>query len=266
MISVGPFPMMALIVVLAGAVAMLVARMAASNAEGERKLVAALILDALLTGLVAARLGYVAQFFSVYRADPLSIIRLGDGGFSLLAGVLAMLGYVLWRTRSIAGLRRPLLLGLGSGMLFWVVASQAVSLLQRSTLPLPQTVLLGAQGQRVALSQFAGRPLVVNLWASWCGPCRREMPVLVAAQKQHADIAFVFANQGESADEIAAYLPSARLLPEHVLRDPPSDLMRETGARALPTTLFYDAEGRLRDVHMGELNTPMLEAKLQRLR
>lgn len=266
MISVGPFPLMALVVLLAGAVAMLVAWVAAKNVEGGRKPAAALTLDALLIGLLTARLGYVAQFFSVYRADPLSVIRLGDGGFSLLAGVLAMLGYALWRTRSTRSLRRPLVLGLSAGLLFWTAGSHTLALLQRSALPLPQTVLVDAQGQPVTLSQFAGRAVVINLWASWCGPCRREMPALVAAQNQHADIAFVFVNQGEDADEIAAYLHSARLLPEHVLRDPHSDVMRETGARALPTTLFYGADGQLRDVHMGELNTPMLEAQLQRLR
>ena len=266
MISVGPFPLMALIVLLAAAVAVLVARALLKNIEGAQKTVASVMLDALLLGVLAARLGYVLQFFSVYRADPLSIIRLGDGGFSLLAGVLAMLGYGVWRTRKTPGLRRPLLWGLGAGLLFWFAASQSLALLQRSTLPLPQTVLLDSQGQPAPLAQFSGRPLVLNLWATWCGPCRREMPVLVAAQQTHADIAFVFANQGEDAAEIAAYLQAEGLHPQHMLRDPHSDVMRETGARALPTTLFYDAEGRLRDVQMGELNMPMLEAKLQRLR
>ncbi|WP_305805534.1 TlpA disulfide reductase family protein [Stenotrophomonas sp. YIM B06876] len=266
MISAGPFPLMALVVVLAAGVALFVARRLARRTEGGGKAAAAITLDALLLGLLGARVGYALLHVPLYRADPVSLVRLGDGGFSVFTGVVAMAAYVLWRTRTITPLRRPVLSALLCGLLCWFAGSQALLLLQRSRVPLPDAVLVDMHGTPVVLAQFNGRPLVVNLWATWCGPCRREMPVLVGAQKSHPEITFVFANQGEAAAEIEAYMRAEGLQPGHVLLDTHSDFMRQTGARALPTTLFYDAAGRLRDVHMGELNPAVLEARLQRLR
>ncbi|MGV8960697.1 MAG: TlpA family protein disulfide reductase [Stenotrophomonas sp.] len=266
MISAGPFPLMAVVVLLAAGVAFFVARWWVRGTEGTGKLVGAMVIDALLLGLLGARLGYVLLHFPVYGAEPLAVIRLGDGGFSVPAGIAVMAAYVLWRTRAIRPLRQPLMIGLLCGLLAWFAGSQALALLQRSNVPLPDAVLVDMHGKPAALAQFKGRPLVVNLWATWCGPCRREMPVLVGAQQSHPQVAFVFANQGEAAVDIEAYIRAEGLRAEHVLLDAHSDFMRQTGARALPTTLFYDAAGRLRDVHMGELNAPMLEAKLQRLR
>src|SRR5690606_40886240 len=57
------------------------------------------------------------------------------------------------------------------------------------------------EGGEVRLPTFIGQPTVVNLWATWCPPCRREMPVLRDAQQRYPDIAFIFANQGESAEQ-----------------------------------------------------------------
>jgi thiol-disulfide isomerase/thioredoxin len=110
-----------------------------------------------------------------------------------------------------------------------------------------------------------GRPVVVNLWATWCGPCRQEMPTLAAAQQQHPSVGFLFVNQGETAATVRAYLAANGLLLQDVLLDARSALGPAVGSGGLPTTLFYDARGRLIDAHFGVLNAPALEARLQRL-
>jgi hypothetical protein len=61
-------------------------------------------------------------------------------------------------------------------------------------------------------------------------------------------------NQGESTQAINAFLKSEGLELEHVLLDPSSAMMREVGSRGLPTTLFFDAEGKMLDAHMGEIH------------
>ncbi|MNT82502.1 hypothetical protein D3C72_2222390 [compost metagenome] len=75
----------------------------------------------------------------------------------------------------------------------------------------------------------------------------------------------MFANQGETREEVAAYLASEQMLLDNVLLDDASAVMQQTGARALPTTLFFGADGRLRNVHMGELSRATLETRLREL-
>src|SRR3546814_16366109 len=79
------------------------------------------------------------------------------------------------------------------------------------------------------------------------------MPVLEQAQGRYPGVAFVLVNQGEDRGTIHRYLDRAGLDLDHVLLDPHSQAMLETNTRGLPTTLFFNAEGRLVDTHMGEL-------------
>ena len=141
----------------------------------------------------------------------------------------------------------------------------AMALSAATQQPLPALVLAGLQGQPVALQQFAGKPVVLNLWATWCPPCRREMPVLAAAQQRHPDVHFVFANQGESAQKVQAFLAGDRLALDNVLLDAHGEVARHFGHRALPTTLFFDARGMLADVRIGEVSHATLTERLARL-
>jgi thiol-disulfide isomerase/thioredoxin len=141
----------------------------------------------------------------------------------------------------------------------------AVSQLNNTMLPkVALTTLAGDPIDLLALS--AGRPIVVNLWASWCSPCRREMPVLAAAQKQEKEFLFVFANQGEDGMTAQNYVTGAGLNMVNVLLDPSTNFGHEAGSTALPTTLFYDTQGRLVNSALGELSEASLTSKLDQLR
>ncbi len=256
--------MMALIALLAFFLAWLFARSLVPATDGLRSRAGAVVLDAFLLGLLGARLVHVFLHAGDYLAQPLSIIRLGDGGWSIWAGVVIAAAYALWKTR-VGVPRKPVLLGLAAGAALWAVGGMALFAVQRASIPLPEAVLQDLQGRPVALASYAGRPVVINLWATWCGPCQREMPVMAAAQREHPQVTFVFANQGELADEVEAFLQAGRFDLHNVLLDADSTVMQQTGARALPTTLFFGADGRLRDVHMGELSRATLEARLRAL-
>ncbi|AUH53549.1 thiol:disulfide interchange protein [Chromobacterium sp. ATCC 53434] len=221
--------------------------------------------DMLLWGALAARLGFIAIWFEAYRAQPWSMLDLRDGGFSLWTGALGALALALWRGWRQAALRLPLTAALLAGALAW--ASAQAWLAREEAPPLSGQTLRSLSGAPATLPALAqGHPAVVNLWASWCPPCRREMPLLQAAQQNEPGIRFVFANQGEDKAAVSRYLQAEGLRLEHVLLDPGGALGAEYGSVALPTTLFFNAQGRLAATHLGELSAATLASKLAALR
>lgn len=219
----------------------------------------------LIGGLLAARLTFIARYAEQYAATPISILDIRDGGFLALPGILAalLIGALLaWRK---APLRRPLGVAAIVGACVWGGGNAVVSALDRSQ-QLPQLTVMDLRGQSVDLRALDGRPLVVNLWASWCPPCRREMPVLEAAQKNRPEVRFLLVNQGESAEAVQRFLREQGLSEAAVLLDSGNRLGQATGSFGMPTTLFYDAGGRLRHSQMGELSAASLEYGLGQLK
>ncbi|MBE0614344.1 MAG: TlpA family protein disulfide reductase [Burkholderiales bacterium] len=143
--------------------------------------------------------------------------------------------------------------------------SFALWTLDNTMLPKSQLTTLAGKSTDLA-TVAAGKPMVVNLWATWCPPCRLELPYLAAAQRQEPEINFVFADQGEDAVTVARYLDAAHLELANVLLDINLRLGREIGVTVLPVTLFYDAGGRMVDTHLGALSPSLLAEKLNKLR
>lgn len=265
MISIGPFSVQIVAVFAAVLLAWVVARMVAKRMpDSPYKAAGGTLMDAVFVGFVAARLGYIAQWWEDYSKSPMSMIFIGDQGFSWWIGVLAALAFIWWRTRPMRALRRPVLVGVTAGLLAWFAAGGVLDLLQRSAPPLPALELATLDEKPVVLSSYIGRPVVLNLWASWCPPCRREMPVFEQAQAQYPDIAFVMVNQGESAQQARNFLEAEGLQLKDVLLDPASKTMQAVASRGLPTTLFFDQHGRLVDTHMGELSMASLKNTMAR--
>ncbi|MCM2460102.1 TlpA family protein disulfide reductase [Pseudomonas sp. CG7] len=215
-----------------------------------------------LLGLLAARTGFVVAYWSHYRDDLWQIIDLRDGGFLAWPGILVLLAAALLWARRRPALRRPLGFGVGSGLLFWLVATMSLTIYDQGT-RLPELELRNADGQTVKLTDYQGGPLVVNLWATWCPPCRREMPVLEAAQQERPDLTFLFVNQAEGMHSVSTYLATQGLSLHNVLFDGSGRLAQAVGSMALPTTLFYGADGRLLGSHLGELSEASLARALE---
>ncbi|MFZ3124666.1 MAG: TlpA disulfide reductase family protein [Acidovorax sp.] len=265
MISIGPFSVQVVAVFAAVLLSWAMARRVARRLpDAPYKAAGGMLLDAVFWGFVAARLGFIALWWEEYAKSPMSMISIGDQGFSWWIGVLAALGVIWWRSRASRALRRPVLVGITAGLLTWFAAGGVLDLLQRSAPPLPALALATLDEQPVVLNSYTGRPVVLNLWASWCPPCRREMPVFEQAQAQYPDIAFVMVNQGESAQQARAFLESQGLQLKDVLLDPASQTMQAVASRGLPTTLFFDEHGRLVDTHLGELSMASLKNTVSR--
>jgi thiol-disulfide isomerase/thioredoxin len=215
-------------------------------------------------GLVVARLAFVIAYWSQYRSSLLSVFDIRDGGFWVWPGVIAVLTGAVLRAWKQPALRIPMGLGVASGLLFWWLANLGLSA-QHQDAHLPGLTLRNAAGEPVLLSDYRGRPLVINLWATWCPPCRREMPVLQAAQQANSDVTFLFVNQAESPREVATFFTSQGLHLDNVLFDGHGELAQQVGSAALPTTLFYRPDGRLLGSHLGELSNASLKRSLDSL-
>lgn len=223
------------------------------------------IWKTILGSLAVARITFVLQNAQEYAADPLSIADLGDGGFSDTAGILTALVLGMHLTSKSGTPRRPVLAAILVGATAWTGGAIATLDFGPPSMPVPIVELRRLDGTPVQLRTLTDKPMVVNLWATWCPPCRREMPALQEAQRRHPEISFVFINQGEDVATIQAFMAQQKLTLENVFTDRARETGRRTGSFAMPTTLFYGKDGRLFLRHMGELDRDGIGRRLEML-
>ena len=110
----------------------------------------------------------------------------------------------------------------------------------------------GPRAFRARLAELRGRPVVVNKWASWCGPCRAELPYFRRqALERGRRVAFLGANTNDTTDAARRFLAEVPV-PFPSYEDQNGDIARSfNGAIAFPTTAFYDRRGRLATVKQG---------------
>lgn len=221
----------------------------------------------VLLAAIVGRIVFVAQFWTHYHADWLAMLNVRDGGFNwqaaLAVGAIALLVWIVKKPV----VRRILLSGVAAGVLVWFAGFSVFKLLKSDPIiQMPVVELRTLDQEPVGLTQFKGKPIVLNLWASWCPPCRREMPVLQHAQKTYPDIHFVFANQAESAELVKDYLDAEGLELDHVLLDMQTQVAQLVQSRGLPTTLFIDAQGNIQTYRIGELSNASLSSYLEGLK
>ncbi|TDT41454.1 thiol-disulfide isomerase/thioredoxin [Halospina denitrificans] len=261
-IAVGPLSLSVahVLIIAAFVVALLVGAVAGRRDQVK---VGGPLADILLWSLLCARIGFVALYFEHYWDDPLGIIDIRDGGFHLLSGLIGCAiatTYQLWRHPSVRG---ALGIAVTTGILLWALPWGLITLMQVQGQGIPEVTVESRDGEARALDTMAdGRPMVVNLWASWCPPCVREMPVLEKAQEAQEDIAFVFVNQGEGPPTVNSFLDEHGLTLRNVVLDRRREVASNTGNQGLPTTLFYNASGQLVTTHYGELSSATLADNL----
>jgi cytochrome c biogenesis protein CcmG/thiol:disulfide interchange protein DsbE len=142
----------------------------------------------------------------------------------------------------------------------FVAAIIAVSLLTSSSSAAPpapaapafSVAALGGAGQ-VSLSQYQGKPVIVNFWASWCGPCQQETPLLASWYKQeHGQIALVGLDENDTTAKALAFA-RAKAVSYRLGFDPLTTVTGPYGVDALPQTFFLNAKHRIVEHVLGAL-------------
>ena len=215
--------------------------------------------SAVAIGLLAARVGWIVAHPQAYLARPLEVFYVWQGGFLGWAGVAAALIWAWWRLGRADGARRDLTL---PSLVALVVAATALVALpvqpERPSVDAWDVRIERLDGASVAVGDWPGTPTVVNLWATWCPPCRRELPMLVEVAGDRSDVRLALVSQGEPPPVVRAYLDEVELPARDVHVDPLRSLGTAVALSGYPTTLFVDAEGAVQEVFVGELSRAAL--------
>jgi peroxiredoxin len=118
--------------------------------------------------------------------------------------------------------------------------------------PAPAFTLGARSGQDVSLAQYKGQVVMINFWASWCGPCRQEMPLLESIYKKYNKMGFTMLGVNVEPDSNAAneWL-KATPVSFPILYDRDSKVSKLYDVAGMPSTVIIDRSGKLRVLHRG---------------
>ncbi|MBR6735825.1 MAG: TlpA family protein disulfide reductase [Oscillospiraceae bacterium] len=140
---------------------------------------------------------------------------------------------------------------------------------EKEPIPAPDFTVVDGEGNEVKLSDFFGKPIVLNFWASWCGPCKNEMPHFEKAYTEYGDkVNFVMVNSTdgirETVDKASEYITGeGYTFP--VYFDTQSIAAYTYGVSSLPSTLFIDADGNAIAGYIGTLSEKTLMTNIESL-
>ncbi len=142
-------------------------------------------------------------------------------------------------------------------------SSCGVSDMARQGAPLANFTLKDIDGKTVHLDDYQGQTVLINFWATWCPPCRAEMPALKAYYEAHQDEGFVIlaVNAQEGLSQVRQFAYDYQL-PFPVLLDETACAVSGYGVQSFPTSIVIGPDGVVRKIHIGMLDPATLESEV----
>jgi thiol-disulfide isomerase/thioredoxin len=222
------------------------------------------LLMLLLAGFLLGRVVYIVQFFDSFDS-AWEMFDIREGGINFTAALIAFTLVLLLqlKQKKRKKQRQPLLYGLltmaGTYAVFAIVIGMA-----RSHTAIPDSYFMQLNGQQVKIRDISQQqPIVMNLWASSCEPCQRELPLFAQAHLRFSNVTFISLNQRESNQTVQQFLQREGLNLQHVLLDSKAEIATNKGLFSLPVTLFYNAEGELVYNHSGEISAAIIQQRIE---
>ncbi len=135
-------------------------------------------------------------------------------------------------------------------------------LLETGAIP-PEFTLLLPDGRHASISDLKGRPVLINFWATWCPPCRAEMPELLQAARDYPDLVMLAVNVSEAPGDVSKFAEQFRMdVP--VVIDPTGTISDRYNITGLPTSVFLDTDGSIAAVRPGAINRSVIDGVLGR--
>lgn len=133
--------------------------------------------------------------------------------------------------------------------------------------PMPSLTFIDYAGQEIPLSQFSGKPVIVNAWASWCPFCVEELPDFISLQGEFKDkITVVAVNRAESLTNAKDYTDGRGLTEKLIfLLDPADSFYQAIGGFSMPETIFIDKEGKIVFHKRGPMDLEEMRRRVQPL-
>lgn len=125
--------------------------------------------------------------------------------------------------------------------------------------PAPDFALQDLDGNTVSLDDYAGRPVFINFWATWCIPCIQELPAFEAFIDEQDEVAVLAINFGESPEEVRTFFEGIGIENIPTVLDSGLNVKNSFGVQNLPTTFLIDAEGVVRYMKLGEMTIDEME-------
>ena len=134
----------------------------------------------------------------------------------------------------------------------WMAVPALVSAPALAVTPAPAFKLESMGGKPVSLDQFKGQVVMINFWASWCGPCRTEMPILEKLHAKYKPMGFTMIGVNVEPDSsLAAKWLQATPVTFPILFDTKSEVSKLYSVAGMPSTVIIDRKGNLRWLHRG---------------